>query len=147
MVTYTPETYSVKYGHKENVTDFTSITVNGTTDIHIKNVPYLVELEGLQPNTTYYYYVLASNSNGSTASITKSFTTPPPSEIIFMSSALSPHFSLYHPVNLLPCYLIFNEKYYSKVNSMWPIDCKIHNYGIKILAIKYKGKYFLQLII
>ena len=81
MVIYTPETYSVKYGHKENVTNFTSTTANGTTDIHTKNVPYLVELEGLQPNTTYYYYVLASNSNGSTASITKSFTTPPPSEI------------------------------------------------------------------
>lgn len=106
MVTYTPETYSVKYGHKENVTDFTSTTVNGTTDIHIKNMPYSVELEGLQPNTTYYYYVLASNSNSSTASIAKSFTTPPPSEIIFKSGTLSPHFSLFYPVNLLACYLI-----------------------------------------
>ena len=80
-VTYTPETYSVRYGVTVNDIKLTSTTVTSAgvdsnlSFITILNQRYHITLFGLTPNTTYYYQVVNSNSVGSVLTQVFNFTT------------------------------------------------------------------------
>ena len=80
-VTYTPETYSVRYGVTVNDIKLTSTTVpsagvdSNLSFITTINQRYHITLFGLTPNTTYYYQVVNSNSVGSVLTQVFNFTT------------------------------------------------------------------------
>ena len=80
-VTYTPETYSVRYGVTVNDIKLTSTTVTSAgvdsnlSFITTLNQHYHITLFGLTTNTTYYYQVVNSNCVGSVLTQVFSFTT------------------------------------------------------------------------
>ena len=80
-VTYTPETYSIRYGVTVNDIKLTSTTVTSAgvnsnlSFITILNQHYHITLFGLTTNTTYYYQVVNSNCVGSVLTQVFSFTT------------------------------------------------------------------------
>ena len=71
---YGPETYRVFYDSTCTLS-LVSESVSSGEDISQTNFVLLVELEGLQVNTTYYYQVKASNVAGTVLSLIGSFTT------------------------------------------------------------------------
>ena len=80
-VTYTPETYSVRYGVTVNDIKLTSTTVTSAgVDSNLNfittlNQCYHITLFWLTTNTTYYYQVVNSNCVGSVLTQVSNFTT------------------------------------------------------------------------
>ena len=72
-VTYTPETYYVKYGTSRQELNNQSVTIYGSEDIHAIYESYTVQIVGLSTNTQYFYQVIANNSAGKTSSDTECF--------------------------------------------------------------------------
>ena len=75
---YGPETYRVFYDNSLSTCAMLSLvseSVSSGEDISRTDFVLLVELEGLQVNTTYYYQVEASNVAGTVLSPIGSFTT------------------------------------------------------------------------
>ena len=80
-VTYTPETYTVRYGVDQMVLNFSSSMLTGTRDIAATNQVYSTSISGLLPNTTYFYQVVAVNVIGSNSSRIMQLTTPSPGDV------------------------------------------------------------------
>ena len=80
-VTYTPETYSVRYGVAVNDIKLASITVTSAgvdsnlSFITTLNQRYHITLFGLAANTTYYYQVVNNNCVSSVLTQVFNFTT------------------------------------------------------------------------
>ena len=72
-IAYTPERYAVRYGTTPQSLG-QSITVQGPFDIATEEQHFIVELTGLQHDSTYYYQITATSSAGSTETIVLSFT-------------------------------------------------------------------------
>ena len=68
-ISYTPETYYVKYGTSQELNN-QSVIVYGSEDIHTVDKNYTVQIDGL---SKYFYQVIANNSVGKTSSDTECF--------------------------------------------------------------------------
>ena len=71
-ISYTPETYYVKYGTSQELNN-QSVIVYGSENIHTVDKHYTVQIDGLSRNTQYFYQVIANNSAGKTSSDTECF--------------------------------------------------------------------------
>ena len=72
---YTPESYFIVYGLRNDTLDLRSDPVEGATNLTTTNVAYSVTITGLHPFTQYYYRIDASNSFTTTESATETFQT------------------------------------------------------------------------
>ena len=61
-ISYSPETYVVKYGTSQDTLIQNSSTTYSGDDITITNMTYSVKLSNLKENTTYYVQVVATNT-------------------------------------------------------------------------------------
>ena len=76
FLTYTPETYVVKYGTDRTNLNETSLPVSSGLSITARDINLLVTLTGLEAVTTYHYRLVATNSFGSNSSdVIMNFTT------------------------------------------------------------------------
>ena len=75
-ISYSPETYVVKYGTSQDTLIQNSSTIYSGDDITITNMTYSVKLSNLKENTTYYVQVVATNTalRSNTSSVER-FTT------------------------------------------------------------------------
>ena len=77
-ISYSPETYVVKYGTSQDTLIQNSSTIYSGNDITITNMTYSVKLSNLKENTTYYVQVVATNTAlRSSMSIVVRFRTLP----------------------------------------------------------------------
>jgi len=76
-IAYTPETYTVNYGHAMNSLNVSVTATQRGDNFTIPSQPFLfsAELTGLDPGVTYYYQVEARNSVGPTLSAVQQFTS------------------------------------------------------------------------
>ena len=75
-ISYSPETYVVKYGTSQDTLIQNSSTIYSGDDITITNMTYSVKLSNLKENTTYYVQVVATNTaQRSSVSIVEQFRT------------------------------------------------------------------------
>ena len=76
FLTYTPETYVVKYGTDRTNLNESSSPVSSGPSITARDINLLVILTGLEAVTTYHYRLVATNSFGSNFSdVIMNFTT------------------------------------------------------------------------
>ena len=61
-ISYSPETYVVKYGTSQDTLIQNSSTIYSGDDITITDMTYSVKLSNLKENTTYYVQVVATNT-------------------------------------------------------------------------------------
>lgn len=66
-VTYTPETYHVRYGHHNGnktapLVEYLSPTIMGTTDLTALNVEYDIVLKDLDNDTSYVVNIVSNNT-------------------------------------------------------------------------------------
>ena len=61
-ISYSPETYVVKYGTSQDTLIQNSSTIYSGDDVTITNMTYSVKLSNLKENTTYYVQVVATNT-------------------------------------------------------------------------------------
>ena len=75
-ISYSPETYVVKYGTSQDTLIQNSSTTYSGDDITITNMTYSAKLSNLKENTTYYVQVVATNTAQiSNMSIVEQFRT------------------------------------------------------------------------
>ena len=74
-VAYSPEMYIVTYGVTNTDLDSMSEDVEGTQDITVTDVIFVITIGDLHPFRQYYYKIVAQNSLGSTQSGVYSFQT------------------------------------------------------------------------
>ena len=76
FISYSPETYVVKYGTSQDTLIQNSSTIYSGDDITITDMTYSVKLSNLKENTTYYVQVVATNTalRSNTSSVER-FTT------------------------------------------------------------------------
>jgi hypothetical protein len=74
-ISYSPESYYVKYGTSRDNLMFVSDSINGSTDLDTRDEILSIKLIHLNHNQDYYYVVVARNLNGETTSNIETFTT------------------------------------------------------------------------
>ena len=67
-------------GLELQITQSTSASIAGSTDINDRNMQYNIVITGLEEANTYNFTVVASNCIGSTSSSVERFTTQPACE-------------------------------------------------------------------
>ena len=76
-IAYTPETYVVVYGTRQDRLVMSSDPQYSGPNISIGSRTYSVQLNGLRPGTLYQYQVVANNSKQTSSSVAGKFTTIP----------------------------------------------------------------------
>ena len=84
-ITYTLETYSVKYGIRIDDLDMTSNTTDRSNNSTAINQAYSLTITGLEPFTQYYYVVAAHNSFTTTESAIQTFRTTEAGMLVYHS--------------------------------------------------------------
>ena len=81
-ISYSPETYVVKYGTSQDTLIQNNSTIYSGDDITITDMTYSVKLSNLKGNTTYYVEVVATNTAQiSNMSIVERFRTSPETKV------------------------------------------------------------------
>ena len=74
-ISYSPETYYIKYGKTADNLQYTSTPLAGTSDLTAKDQTLSLSLQYLEHGQIYYYKVIARNIQGETTSSLNTFTT------------------------------------------------------------------------
>ena len=56
----TQETYTIEYGLEANILDQVSLPMTSTSNTSEVDVPYIIQLSGLDPATVYYFRVAST---------------------------------------------------------------------------------------
>ena len=75
MITYTPESYVVKFGEDSGSLSRISGLLHSGDNITVVNREYTTTLQDLKPYTTYHFRVKSTNSFNDTYSIEVTFNT------------------------------------------------------------------------
>ena len=87
-ITYTPESYYVKYGTSSNNLLFQSATLKGSDNLSTTDQEFEIKLTSLDHNTVYYYSVVSENQHETVESEIMSFQTPKLGEFNYWSVTL-----------------------------------------------------------
>ena len=124
-VAYTPETYTVNYGHAVNSLDMSVTATQRADNFTILSQPFMfsAELTGLDAGVTYYYQVEARNSVGPTQSAVQHF----------MSNELRKYMS-YYLSNV--CYLCICLCVLNFLRRAW-VTCIVGGYCHHVFCLLY----------
>ena len=87
-ITYTPESYYIKYGTSSNNLLLQSATLKGSDNLSTTDQEFEIKLTSLDHNTVYYYSVVSENQHETVESEIMSFQTPKLGEFNYWSVTL-----------------------------------------------------------